>query len=211
MIRTRPALGDSRASRPRRWSVLRGPGVLLLALAAAVWPLPASSHPHVFVDYGVALVTSVDWIEGARLTWTFDDLFSGFIIQEFDRDRNGAFSPAETRQIEEKHLAEFRRTRFFTAISVNGKDVAPGAVRDFSATAAKGIVTYQFTLPFTAPLGSTTAVEVVVDDPTYYIAFIATAAGPPSQAIGAFLVECRVAHDKSGMTPDAVRCGVRRR
>jgi ABC-type uncharacterized transport system substrate-binding protein len=96
-------------------------------------------------------------------------------------------------------------------ISVNGKDVSPGPVRDFAASAAKGIVTYQFTLPFSVPLGSTTAVEVVVDDPTYYIAFIATAGSPQSQAIGVFLVECRVAHDKTGMTPDAVRCGVRRR
>jgi ABC-type uncharacterized transport system substrate-binding protein len=211
MIRTRPVRAGSRASRPRRRSLLRGPGLLLLALGAAVWPLTASSHPHVFVDYGVALVTSGDRIEGARVAWTFDDLFSGFILQEFDRDRNGSFSPAESRQIEEKHLAEFRRSRFFTSISVNGKEVTPGAVRDFAATATKGIVTYQFTLPFTAPLGSTTAIEVVVDDPTYYIAFIATTGGPPSQAIGAFLVECRVAHDKTGMTPDAVRCGVRRR
>ncbi len=188
-----------------------GPGVLLLALCAAGWPSTASAHPHVFVDYGVALLFGGDRIEGARVTWTFDDLFSGFVLQEFDRDRNGAFSAAEARQIEEKHLAELRRSRFFTAISVNGKEVTPGSVRDFTATTAKGIVTYQFTLPFSAPLGSTTAVEVVVDDPTYYIAYIATAAGPQSQAIGAFVVECRVAHDKTGMTPDAVRCGVRRR
>ena len=76
---------------------------------------------------------------------------------------------------------------------------------------AKGLVTYQFTLPLSAPLASTTAIEVVVDDPTYYIAYKAKRASPQSRTVGAFVVECRVDHDKTGVTPDAVRCGVRRR
>ena len=96
-------------------------------------------------------------------------------------------------------------------VTLNGQDVTPGPVRDFTATAAKGLVAYQFTLPLGAPLASTRAVEVVVDDPSYYIAYMATVASPQSQTVGGFVVECRVAHDKTGVTPDAVRCGVRRR
>jgi len=186
-------------------------GVLLLGLCAAFVASTATAHPHVFIDYGVTLLLGGDRIDGVRVTWTFDDLFSGFVLREFDRDRNGMLSAAEIRQIEEKHLAEFRRARFFTAVSVNGKEVTPGAARDFTATTVKGIVTYQFTLPFTAPLGSTTSVEVVSDDPTYYIAYMAAAASAQTQTAGAFVIDCRVAHDKTGMTPDAVRCGVRRR
>ena len=144
---------------------------------------------------------SGDRIEGIRLTWTFDDLFSGFILQEFDRDRKGSLSPVEIRQIEEKHLAEFRRVRFFTVVNVNGGDVTPGPARDFKATAVKGLITYAFTLPFSAPLASTTVVEIVTDDPSYYIAYISTAASPQSQTVGAFVVECRVVHDKTGVTP----------
>jgi ABC-type uncharacterized transport system substrate-binding protein len=184
---------------------------MLLALGAVLWPCGATAHPHVFIDCGVGLLFSGDRIDGLRVTWTFDDLFSDFILQEFDRDRNGVLSPAEIRQIEAKHVAEFRRVKFFTAVTLNGKDVDPGPARDFTATAVKGIVTYQFTLPLSAPLASTTTVEVVPDDPSYYIAYMATDATPQSQTIGAFVVECRVAHDKTGVTPDAVRCGVRRR
>jgi ABC-type uncharacterized transport system substrate-binding protein len=185
--------------------------VLLLAFGAAYLPVTAMAHPHVFIDCGVDLLFSGDRIDGVRLTWTFDDLFSGFILQEFDRDRNRSLSPAEVHQIEAKHLAEFRRVKFFTVVTLNDKDVTPGPARDFTATAAKGLVTYQFTLPLSAPLASTAAIEVVVDDPAYYIAYMATGARPQSQTVGAFVVECRVAHDKSGVTPDAVRCGVRRR
>lgn len=189
----------------------RGVGVLLLAFGTAYLPVTAMAHPHVFIDCGVDLLFSGDRIDGVRLTWTFDDLFSGFILQEFDRDRNRSLSPAEVHQIEAKHLAEFRRVKFFTVVTLNDKDVTPGPARDFTATAAKGLVTYQFTLPLSAPLASTAAIEVVVDDPAYYIAYMATGARPQSQTVGAFVVECRVAHDKSGVTPDAVRCGVRRR
>jgi ABC-type uncharacterized transport system substrate-binding protein len=189
----------------------RGVVVLLLAFVAAYLPVTAMAHPHVFIDWGAGLLFSGDRIDGIRLTWTFDDLFSGFILQEFDRDRNGSLSPAEVHQIGLKHLVEFRRAKFFTTVNLNGKEVTPNTERDFTATAAKGIVTYQFTLPLSAPLASTTAVEVVVDDPTYYIAYLATAANSQSQTVGAFLVDCRVAHDKTGIMPDAVRCGVRRR
>jgi ABC-type uncharacterized transport system substrate-binding protein len=177
----------------------------------AHWPAGATAHPHVFIDCAVDLLLSGDRIDGLRLTWTFDDMFSGFILQEFDRDRNGSLSPAEVREIEAKHLAEFRRAKFFTVVTLNGNDVTPGPSRDFTATVARGLVTYQFTLPLSAPLASTTAIEVVVDDPTYYIAYEAKSASPRSQTVGAFVVECRVAHDKTGVTPDAVRCGVRRR
>jgi len=182
-----------------------------LALGLASLPSPVSAHPHVFIDSDVKVLFAGDRIDGIRLTWTFDDLFSGLLLQEFDRDRNGALSPSEVHQIEEKHLADLRRVRYFTVVSLNGKDVAPGSARDFSATVAKGLVTYQFTLPLTAPLASTTAIEVVVDDPSYYIAYIVTMANPASQAVGAFLVECRLEHDKMGVNADAIRCGVRRR
>ena len=127
----------------------------LVGLAAGT----AGAHPHMFIDYAVALVVSADHVAGVRLTWTFDDLFSGFILQEFDQDRNGALSTSETRRIEEKHLTEFHKVGHYTTVSVNGKPVTSPAAREFRATAAKGIVTYEFTLTVALPLTTTTALE----------------------------------------------------
>jgi hypothetical protein len=53
--------------------------------------------------------------------------------------------------------------------------------------------------------------EVLVDDPVYYIAYTPVTVIPQTQTFGPFVVECRVARDKTGATPDAVRCGIRRR
>jgi ABC-type uncharacterized transport system substrate-binding protein len=171
----------------------------------------AGAHPHVFIDYTVTLVVTADRVAGVRLTWTFDDLFSGFILQEFDKDRNGTLSAAEVQRIESTHLAEFQKLSYYTTLSVNGKPVPSPGAREFRATAAKGIVTYEFTLPLGVALASTTAMEVLVDDPVYYIAYTPVTVIPQTQTFGPFVVECRVARDKTGATPDAVRCGIRRR
>jgi ABC-type uncharacterized transport system substrate-binding protein len=181
------------------------------AALAALPAGPAMAHPHVFVDYTAALVVVGDRLTGVRLTWTFDDLFSGFILQEFDKDRNGLLSPAEAQRLAEKHLPELKRVGYYTTISLNGKPVTIPEAREFRATAAKGIVTYEFTLSLGVSLASTTAIEVVTDDPVYYIAYIPAAVPPQTQTIGAYSVDCRVIQDKTGVTPDAVRCGIRRR
>ena len=178
---------------------------------AAVASTSAVAHPHVFVDYAVTLVSVGERLTGVRLTWTFDDLFSGFILQEFDQDRNGVLSASEAQRIEAKHLAEFKRVGYYTTINLNGNQVTVPDAREFRATVAKGLVTYEFTLPLAASLASTTAIEVSVDDPVYYIAYIPVAVTPKTQTIGPYTVDCKVVPDKTGVTPDVVRCGIRRR
>ena len=174
-------------------------------------PAPVAAHPHVFVDYAVTVLLAGDAVDGIRMTWTFDDLFSGFILQEFDTDRNGTLSPQEVRRIEEKHLTELQRAGYYTTVSVNGKPAVLPPARGFGASVAKGIVTYEFVLPVRASLATTTALEVLVDDPVYYIAYNPLSVTPQAQTAGAHAVDCRVVRDKTFATPDAVRCGIRRR
>jgi ABC-type uncharacterized transport system substrate-binding protein len=190
-----------------------GPGwpVALVSALVGFAAGTATAHPHVFIDYAVTLVVTGDRLAGVRLAWTFDDLFSGFILQEFDKDRNGTLSAPELQRIEATHLAELQKVGYYTTVSVNGKPVTSPGAREFRATAAKGIVTYEFTLPLGVPLSSATAMEVVVDDPVYYIAYTPVTVTPQAQTFGAHIVECRVAKDQTGATPDAVRCGIRRR
>jgi ABC-type uncharacterized transport system substrate-binding protein len=183
----------------------------LVGMLTALASSPALAHPHVFVDYAVALVLVGDRVTGVRLTWTFDDLFSGFILQEFDQDRNGVLSAPEVQRIGAKHLSEFKRVGYYTTINLNGNPVTVPEAREFRVTVARGLVTYEFTVPLAAPLASTTAIEVWVDDPVYYIAYIPVAVTPKTQTTGPYTVDCKVVPDKTGVTPDVVRCGIRRR
>src|SRR5215510_1320832 len=181
----------------------------LLAWLLLLIPGPAAAHPHVFVDYAVAVLVTGETVEGIRLTWTFDDLFSGFILQEFDADRNQSLSPEEIRRIEQKHLAEFQKAGYYTTVNVNGAPAVVPPARAFRASVANGIVTYEFVLPVKVPLATTTALEVVVDDPIYYIAYIPVTVTPQAQAVGAYTLACRIVKDRSGVTPDLAQCSVR--
>src|SRR5262245_44875284 len=192
----------------RAWLKVAGAVASSLLLG---WPGTAVGHPHVFVDYAVMLQLTGDSLDGIRLTWTFDDLFSGFILQEFDGDRNQALSPEEARRIEQRHLAEFQKVGYHTTVNVNGKPVAPQPARGFRASVAKGIVTYEFVLPVKVPLATMTSLEVLVDDPVYYIAYTPTGVTPQAQTVGGQALECRVVRDRSGASPDLVRCEVKRR
>jgi ABC-type uncharacterized transport system substrate-binding protein len=213
ILGTRPGGRNDGAIRGASPPSRGGARAALCGLAAALlaWPTVAGGHPHVFVDYAVTLLLGSDSLDGVRLAWTFDDLFSGFILQEFDGDRNQALSPAEVARIEQRHLAEFQKVGYYTTINVNGKPAPAQPARAFRATVAGGIVTYEFVLPVTVPLATTTALEIYVDDPVYYIAYVPTAVTPPAHTARGFALECRVAKDRTGASPDAVRCGVRRR
>jgi ABC-type uncharacterized transport system substrate-binding protein len=194
----------------RRWRAAAALGVLILGTSFG-GAGTAAAHPHVFIDYAVTLILSGERLDGIRVAWTFDDLFSGFILQEFDGDRNGALSPREIQRIEQQHLAEFTKVNYYTTVNVNGKPVTLPAARDFGVTLAKGLVTYEFTLPLRVELPGATAVEVLIDDPVYFIAYLPVRVTPEKHAAGAVTLDCRVARDRSGATPDAIRCGVRRR
>ena len=182
-----------------------------LAWLLLLTPGSAAAHPHVFVDYAVTVLLAGDAVDGIRVTWTFDDLFSGFILQEFDRDRNQTLSPEEVRQIEQKHLTEFQRAGYYTTVNINGKAAVLPPARKFRASVAKGLVTYEFELSVRAPLATTTALEVLVDDPVYYIAYMPSAVTPQAQTAGVYALECRIVKDRAGVTADLIRCGVRRR
>lgn len=66
--------------------------------------------PHVFVDYTAALAFAGEHLEGFRVGWLLDELFSRAILQEFDADGDRTLSARAVQRIEQKHRAELRAT-----------------------------------------------------------------------------------------------------
>jgi len=176
-----------------------------LALAAA----PALAHPHVWVDHSVVLRMGPAGVEGVRLTWRFDPLFSSLVLREFDKDGDRLFSPSEIQAIESKHLANLKAFGYFTVIKVDGA-VVTATPKDFQASVKGDQVTYAFTLPLTAPAAQGT-IEITVADPTFYTAFDLSPQEPPSvEAPKPFTADCKIVTDKTGYEPDLVKCSYRR-
>lgn len=182
-------------------------GVLAAVLAAAA---PAGAHPHVFVDHTVVVRFGAGGPEAVDFSWTFDDMFSALIIQSFDADKDKKFSAREVRVIEEKHFGNLKEYQYFVSIRHGGKPL-PITVRQFRATTARGQVTYAFTVPVGVNGAGEGTLEIIVDDPTFYTAFMpAPGTAVQVEAPPSYKVDCEVARDTRGLEPDAFRCAYRR-
>jgi ABC-type uncharacterized transport system substrate-binding protein len=195
----------------RSWRV----GILTAVFGSApllLGPLPAVAHPHMTVEYTLELLVGPRGPEGLRLTWTIDRDVSEVLLDLFDVDRNGALSPTEVRRLEQHVRQEQGRSGFFTAITLDGTPLPTPVPQAVGAAIDQGRLTYQFVFPIQPKGTARGTVDVVVDDPTYFVAF-ALAPGKPVKVTAAapFVAECRVIREKAAYTFDVVKCTYTRR
>jgi ABC-type uncharacterized transport system substrate-binding protein len=189
------------------WFVaVSGGAVLLLA------PSPASPHPHMTVEYTLELLVGARGPEGIRLTWAIDRDVSEVLLDLFDTDRNGRLSPAEARRLEDHVRQEQGRSGFFTVITLDGSALPTPVPQGFSARVDQGRLVYQFTLPIQGKGAPRGTVDVVVDDPNYFVAFILVpTTGAKVTAAAPYEVTCRIVKKKAAYTIDVVKCTYTRR
>jgi nickel/cobalt transporter (NicO) family protein len=183
---------------------------LAVLLAAGGGARPASAHPHVFVDYAVVLAFEPDGRSGAEFTWTYDELSSSLIVESLGSRSGRALTQADVRTIERTHFQPLKAEQYFLDIRVDGTRV-PVSVKDFRATLEGDQVRFVFTVPITAPTRREGALEIRVDDPTYYVAFEPRAGGPVRwSAPPGITVGCTLVRSSGSFESDAIRCTYRR-
>ena len=183
-------------------------GVLALWLVTGA---PAGAHPHIWIEYTVGVHFGAAGPETVEFAWTFDEFTSSMLLQSFDADRNGVFSPAEVRSLEERHFAETRTAQYFVMMRVNDVPVPVDTVRDFTVRVAAGRVTYVFRVPVKGPPTGDGRLEVLADDPSVYAAFDLTTREPvPLRAPKGIAAACQVIRDPKGAALDFVRCTYKR-
>ena len=189
----------------RRLRAFAASAMVLMALA----PASAQAHPHVWIDYEVVVRFGPEGPEGVRVDWAFDEMLSSLIIQKYDADRDGKFSPAESRALEKEHLAALKDFNYFVELRIDGKPLPVTAVKDFEARNVRGQLHYLFTVPVRAARQEG-VVDINVTDPTYYSAF-SMAAKPISFEGGPnYRIECTVVTDPKTKLREGLRCTYRR-
>jgi ABC-type uncharacterized transport system substrate-binding protein len=138
----------------------------LLCLAA----LPARAHPHVWIDARATLRFEGGAIVAIGMHWRFDEVFSDFVLGEYDADGNAMFDAEEKGKIEQEAFVALADLGWLTHLRVDGQAVPLPAYRGFEASAADGIVSYRFELPLTKPVDPARSdVLLGVYDESYYI------------------------------------------
>jgi len=154
--------------------VPRSLGAILSATLVSVLILcfvrPASAHPHVFIEDRVVFLLAGDKITAIEQSWKFDEVFSDTLIQQFDKNGDGAFSAAESKDVAKGTLPNLKAFRYFNYEWIDGKDIGIVDPIDFVAAAKNKIVTFVFTVKLPKPIDpKTQKLKVEINDREFYV------------------------------------------
>ena len=148
-----------------------GAGCLLVG-AALAGSTTAEAHPHVFVTAKEQVIFAPGGkISGIRASWTFDDMYSSFLVQGLGAPdailTEQQLAPLAKTNVES--LAEFG---YFTVVKAAGKQLEFSPPVDYSLKEGEDkLLTLFFTLPLKEPASASRFFTVSVYDPTYFVSF----------------------------------------
>jgi ABC-type uncharacterized transport system substrate-binding protein len=153
-------------------------GLLLLAGFFALGASAAQAHPHVWITASSELVYAPDGaISGVRHAWTFDDMYSTYVLQGIETKIKGAYSREELAPLAQTNVEALHEFGFFTFAKADGKKQKFQEPVDYFFDYKDSLLTLHFTLPLATPVKSKELV-VEVYDPEFFIDFKFTDQNP---------------------------------
>jgi ABC-type uncharacterized transport system substrate-binding protein len=150
--------------------IWRGCAPALFALIAVA--APAWSHPHVFIDYSATILCDADNVAAVRISWTFDEMYSASLYQDYTSRPHGPLSAADIQQLQVGAFQDTAELHYFTDVRLNGKPLDVKTVTDFDASYDQRKMTYRFTVPVDAgPPHDGDVLEIDAFDNEFYIDF----------------------------------------
>jgi ABC-type uncharacterized transport system substrate-binding protein len=160
--------------------------VLLGAAVLGTSPQRAEAHPHILIQArSEILFNAQGQVVGVTNIWDFDDAFSAYAIQGYDRKGDGKPTREDLQPFAEVNVKSLAEYGYFTHMKVGSTPVAFGKPKDYFDVFADEKLTLHFTLPTSKPvdlLGSMLQLDVY--DPAYFAA-ITFADRKPFDLIGA--------------------------
>jgi len=133
-------------------------------------PRAALAHPHVFIENRVVFIFAGDKIIALTESWTFDEIFSDQLLQDFDANGDGAFDAAESKAVAKGTLPNLKKFRYFNYIWVDGKDLGAIDPIEFTASARNKKVTFIFTEKLPKPVDpKTQKLKVEINDREFFV------------------------------------------
>jgi ABC-type uncharacterized transport system substrate-binding protein len=159
----------------------------LLGLLVSAWMLSASAaqaHPHVWITSASELLYTPDGsITGVRHAWTFDDMFTTYVLQGIQSKKKGVYTHEELAPLAQTNIASLKEFAYFTFAKADGKKAQFEEPVDYFLEYRDGALTLHFTLPLKTPVKSK-ELALEVFDPTFFVDF-ALADKNPVRLVGA--------------------------
>jgi ABC-type uncharacterized transport system substrate-binding protein len=145
----------------------------ILAFVTCCTPLPATAHPHVWVEMESSVVTNAQgFVDAVALQWTFDEAYAQAALEGLDADGDGAYSEAELEPLTKENVASLKEYDYFMVVRQNAEKLALKDVTEFSQVCTDGRLKLLFKVPLTAPADPKSGeVMIKVYDPEFFVAF----------------------------------------
>ena len=144
---------------------------LILTILTALNVQTIAAHPHTFIAQETKIVFDKKGLAGFDIHWTFDEMFSVMISDDFDQDRNGKLSKQEITVIKEKAFGYIAPHNYYIQIKIDDKPFAVKFIKNFNARLNDGKLSYSFFIPCHITAVKTIKKIVLSPyDPEYYSA-----------------------------------------
>lgn len=143
--------------------------VFLIVLILSIQSIGA--HPHVFIAQQTKIVFDEKGLAGFKIYWTFDEMFSVMIGEDFDKDKNGSLDKKEVKTIKEKAFGYIASYNYYIQIKIDEKPFNVKFIKDFNATLNNGKLSYEFFIPcHVSAVKNPKDIKLSPYDPEYYSA-----------------------------------------
>jgi len=157
---------------------------LLVACFVLLGSGVAHAHPHVWITSTSELIYAPDGsITGVRHAWTFDDMFSTYVLQGIESKTKGAYTHEELAPLAQTNVESLKEFAYFTFPKADGKKGKFLEPVDYFLEYKDGFLVLHFTLPLKTPI-KTRELSLEIFDPTFFVDF-KLADKDPVQLVGA--------------------------
>jgi len=153
-----------------------GRRIILLAGCLTACAGAAIAHPHVWIDTGIeVLLDDENRAMGIRISWTYDDLYSLYVVGDMglDPDWDGSLTAEETAQLAGFDMNWASDYSGDTYALLGEAELAMSRPQDWTASYADGKITTTHLRTFAVPvaLGGDLPLILQAYDPSYYVAY----------------------------------------
>lgn len=105
------------------------------------------AHPHLFIEGSLTLRFDEAGLTAIEEHWTFDEMFSASMIEEFDINKDGRFDEQESVALKQGAFDNLKEFNYFTFVKSDGKAISIKNAEHFSAEIINDKLVYHFTVP----------------------------------------------------------------
>ncbi|MGM0461670.1 MAG: DUF1007 family protein [Fibrobacterota bacterium] len=144
----------------------------LLLLLFCILSRTLYAHAHIFIHCKVHGVVNERGFRGAYVNWSFDRIYSSFLIREFAEPEAGSFTEEQEKDLFENSFQRWKDESYFTEIRIDNRRIVLPEPREFSARITGEIVEFTFYIPLPVPAEDTEKnISIQFLDPVMYVDF----------------------------------------